>query len=162
MNNSPSILPTGAAAVTLEIEIEASLSATWQAMIGDVGQWWRADFLVCEGSKGMNLEPKIGGLLFETSQGGGTGFVWGQIIRFEPNEHLAFTAQIVPPWGGPAQSVVQISLTESGEAGQKRTKLTLNDSLIGYLTEETLDNVKAGWQMLFGEGGLKSHVESQN
>lgn len=158
MTTTPSILPTGAATLSLEIEIDASPGTTWQAMIADIGQWWRADFLVCTDSQGMSLEPKIGGLLSETSKGGGTGFAWGQVIRFEPEEHLAFTAQIVPPWGGPAQSVVQINLSA---AGQDRTKLTLTDSLIGHLTDELLGNVKDGWNMLFGEGGLKSHAESK-
>ena len=157
MTAPSSILPTGAATVTLEIEIAAPLAATWNTMIEDIGKWWRADFLVCRDSRGMSLEPRVGGLLSETARGDGTGFVWGQIIRFEPDAHLAFTAQIVPPWGGPAQSVVQINLESSGPG----TKLTLSDSLIGHLTDELLGNMADGWNLLFGEGGLKSCVEGR-
>lgn len=161
MNTKESILPSGAATVTLEVEIDASPDTTWSTMIQEIGHWWRTDFLICKESLGMTLEPKLGGLIFETSKGEGTGFVWGQVIRFEPAEHLAFTALIVPPWGGPAQSVVQISLAASGERGAESTKLSLRDSLIGHLTNEFLSNVQEGWSMLFGGGGLKSYLESK-
>jgi hypothetical protein len=45
------------------------------------------------------------------------------------------------------------------EAGEDTTKLTLTDSLIGHLTEELLGNMVDGWRQLFGDGGLKSHLE---
>ena len=106
----------------------------------------------------MHLEPRLGGMLFEKMEGGG-GFVWGSVISFQPNKHLAYVAQIVPPWGGPAQSVVQIALaTNESDSG---TALTLTDSLIGYVTEDLTSSLDEGWSQLYGDGGFKTYVESK-
>ena len=83
------------------------------------------------------------------------------MLSFQPDTNLSFTTQIVPPWGGPALTVVTITLAPSKSNPEDATVLTLQDSLIGHLTEETLDNMNEGWNQLFGEGGLKSFVESQ-
>lgn len=128
-------------------------------MIDDIGTWWRSDFLICEGSLGMHLEPRIGGMLFEKLDGG-AGFVWGSVISFLPEKNLSYVAQIVPPWGGPAQSVVQLDLAPVEGRANKATTLTLTDSLIGHVTDELTSSLDEGWQQLYGEGGLKSYVES--
>ncbi len=159
MSTKKELLSAGAANVTITIQIEASVAKTWQSMIEEIGQWWRADFLICEGSRGMHLEPKVGGMLFEKLDGG-AGFVWGNVISFQPEKHLAYVAQIVPPWGGPAQSVVQISL-EAAKDDDGKTTLTLTDSLIGHVTEDLVSCLDEGWRQLFGDGGLKSHVEAK-
>ncbi len=158
MNTKKELLPAGVANVTIEIEIKAPIAKTWALMIRDIGRWWRKDFLICENSQGMTIEPKVGGLLREKMPGEGTGYAWGQIISFQPESHLAYTAQVVPPWGGPAQSVVQISLQAGASA--ERTLLTLTDSLIGHLSDDLLSSLDDGWRQLYGEGGLKTHVES--
>lgn len=158
MSTSKEVLSAGAANVMIEIDIQAPRSKTWQTMIADIGHWWRKDFLICEDSQGMTIDPRVGGLLCEHTKGEGTGFAWGQIISFQPDTHFAYIAQIVPPWGGPAQSVVQISLRD-GET-QETTVLTLTDSLIGHVSDELLGCLDDGWRQLFGEGGLKSYVEA--
>ena len=79
------LLSAGAANVVIEVPIAAPASEVWRAMVEDIGAWWRGDFLVCEGSLGMALEPRVGGLLFERSPGGdGCGLAWGQVIAFQP------------------------------------------------------------------------------
>ena len=101
MSNERQLLPAGAANLKIEIEIEAPVGKTWQTMVGDVGKWWRQDFLICEGSKGMYLDQMVGGKLYEKTDDDGGGFVSGKVISFQPERHLAYVAQIVPPWGGP-------------------------------------------------------------
>ena len=160
MNTEKQRLTAGAANVIVPIEIAAPVAQTWQPMITEIGQWWRKDFLVCEGSLGMNLEPRIGGLLFEKLEGDG-GFAWGHVISFQPNKHLAYVAQIVPPWGGPAQSVVQIALEPGKEDPESATVLTLTDSLIGHMNDELLSCLDDGWRQLYGEGGFKSYIEAK-
>ena len=54
---------------------------------------------------------------------------------------------------------VHMAARRRDEAGEDTTKLTLTDSLIGHLTEELLGNMVDGWRQLFGDGGLKSHLE---
>lgn len=152
------ILSTGAANVVIEIEIDAPVSKTWNAMIQDISQWWRQDFLICEDSAGMTLDPRVGGLLFERAGDDGCGYAWGSIISFQPESHLAYVAQIVPPFGGPAQSVVQIALES---AGNDQTKLTLTDSIIGHVTDDLFSCLEDGWKMLYADGGLKTYVESK-
>ena len=158
MENEKQIRSCSTAVVSVEIEIEADLRTTWESMVGDIGSWWRSDFLICEESKGMTLEPRVGGLLRERTAKEGCGYAWGQIIWFQPETHLAYLAQIVPPWGRPAQSVVQIALAEMANG---RTKLTLTDAIIDNLTDEFLESLDEGWRQLYGEGVLKSYVESK-
>lgn len=161
MSEEKTILPGGAAHVTVEINIAAPIATVWKSMIEDIGSWWRKDFLVCEGSLGMNLEPRIGGTLHEKLPEEGAGFVWGSIISFQPERHLGYVAQIVPPFGGPAQSVVQIALEPGKDSPGESTLLTLTDSLIGHIGDELLSCLDEGWRQLYGEGGLKTHVESK-
>ncbi len=157
MSEKTQILSCHAAHISIDIDISASVEKTWGHMVDDIGQWWRPDFLVCEGSRGMRLEPRLGGLVFEETGDGGCGFAWGHIISFQPNSQLAYIAQIVPPWGGPAQSVVQITLKPAADG---RTLLTLTDSIIGHLSDDLTSSLDEGWRQLYGEGGLKSFVES--
>ena len=110
----------------------------------------------------MHLEPKIGGLLHEKVDDDGGGFVWGSIISFQPEKNLTYIAQIVPPWGGPAQSVVQIGLEPVEGRETEATILTLTDSLIGHVSDELADSLDEGWRQLYGDGGLKSYVESRH
>jgi uncharacterized protein YndB with AHSA1/START domain len=160
MSKETSILPVGAANVTIEITINAPVSKTWNTMIANIGQWWRKDFLICEDSQGMTLEPRIGGLLRENAGAADCGFVWGNIISYQPQSHLAYIAQIVPPWGGPAQSVVQISLKPGADDPENSTLLTLTDSIVGHLTDDLVSGLDEGWNQLYGEGGLKTYVEA--
>ena len=160
MNTEKQLLTAGAANVTLTIDIEATVVQTWRALIDDVGQWWQQDFLGCENSLGMNFTPGVGGMLFEKTKDGG-GYVWGNVISFQPPKQLAYVAQVVPPWGGPAQSVVQINLAPSESRPDDATVLTLIDSLIGHVTEETMSSLGEGWGQIYGDGGLKTYVESK-
>lgn len=153
------ILSGGAATVSIEIPIEAPVERIWRAMIDDIRLWWRKDFLVCEGSLGMYLEPRIGGLLHERTGEPGCGFVWGTVFSFQPNRQLSYTACIAPPWGGPVQSIVQINLEPREDAGGARTVLRLTDSLTGHIDDSLLASLDDGWRQLYGEGGLKSFVE---
>lgn len=158
MSEQRELLSTGAANVVIEIQIEAPRKTTWKAMIEDIRDWWRADFLVCENSQGMRMEARLGGLLYE-EVGVGAGFAWGQIISFQPPRHLAYVAHVIPPWGGPAQSVVQLELEETADG--KATRLTLTDSIVGHLGEDLPDCLAAGWRQLYGDDGLKSFVEAR-
>ncbi len=158
MSRETELLSCHAANVSVEIQIQANLATTWLSMVEQTSEWWRGDFLICENSKGMKIDPRVGGLVAEIVEGEGCGFAWGQIISFQPNSHFAYVAQIVPPWGGPAQSVVQISLEPIGD---ESTRLTLTDSIIGHLSDDLVASLDEGCRQLFGEGGLKGFVESK-
>ncbi len=155
MSTQPELLAVHAVNLTIDIAIDADVASTWKAMIEDVGQWWRADFCICKGST-MAMDARVGGMMYEKLPDG-AGFAWGNLISFQPNKHLAYVTYVIPPWAGPAQSVVQIALAENPDGS---TLLTLTDSLIGHLTEEHLASTKDGWRLLYGEGGLKSFIES--
>ena len=158
MSEETKLLSCHAATVSVEIRIQADVATTWSSMVEQTSEWWSRDFLICEDSTGMKIEPRVGGLVIETVKGDGCGFAWGQIISFQPNSHFAYIAQIVPPWGGPAQSVVQISLEKIEDDS---TLLTLTDSIIGHLSDDLIASLDGGWRQLYGEGGLKSHAESK-
>ncbi len=160
MNTEKQRLTAGAAHVVIKIEINAPVAKIWRSMVEDITLWWPQDFLICEGSRGMYLGPRVGGMLYEKSDDNGGGYCWGNVISFQPEKHLAYVAQVVPPWGGPAQSVVQIALAPEPAAGESATVLTLTDSLIGHVHDELLGSLDEGWRQVFGEGGLKTFVEN--
>lgn len=160
MSNENKILPVGAANVTVEITINAPVTKTWNLMINNIGQWWRQDFLICEDSRGMTIDPRVGGLVRENAGATDCGYVWGNIISYQPRHHFAYIAQIVPPWGGPAQSVVQIALDPDEDSPEDVTRLTLTDSIVGHVTEDLVSCLDEGWRQLYGEGGLKTYVEA--
>ena len=70
-------LTAGAANVVIKIEINAPVAKAWRNLNEDISQWWRADFLICEGSKGMHLAPRVGGMLFEKTDDNGGGIAGG-------------------------------------------------------------------------------------
>lgn len=140
--------------IELKIEINAQRERVWQAIVEEIGQWWRKDFFVYENAK-LILEPYPGGRLYEDA-GNGAGGLWFTVMNISPPTMLEFYGHLAPQWGGPATTIVRLTLKESGDI----TTLHVSDALFGCLTENTEKQVSEGWRMLFGEG-LKQYVEKK-
>ena len=138
--------------VELEVRINADKTTVWNALINDVGSWWRKDFHAYEHST-IQLEPRAGGRLFETSATGAEG-IWYNVIALIPEKVLDMAGHLMPQFGGPATTLLRVSLQEDGDT----TVVKISDSIFGRLGDAVLNNVTEGWRLLFEEG-LKPYIE---
>lgn len=138
--------------IELELVIQAPRERVWQAIVKEIGKWWRQDFYVHENARFV-LEAHPGGRLYEDA-GNGAGGLWGSIMNIAPPAWLQWVGHLAPQYGGPAISIVDLRLEESKGA----TRLHLTDALFGCLQEEAQKQIQEGWRLLFEEG-LKPFVE---
>ena len=149
------ILDCRIAIVELEIQIAAPRARVWKAIVDETSLWWRKDFYVGKRPKGMVFEPRVGGRMYE-DWGDGAGVLWATVFSFAPEQWLDLRGEISPAFGGPRTWQLHCELKDKG----KGTHIQLIDSSIGKIDNEGAEAVRDGWEMLFGEGGLKGFVES--
>ncbi len=140
--------------LVVEIELLASVPKVWEALLNEASLWWTEEFLGIPGSKCIKLEPWAGGRLYEESENG--SILWANILSIVPQKGIDFLGWMSPAYGGPCFTMICITLaaTENG------TKFTLNDSLVGDVSEGTEANLDEGWKMLFGTM-FKNYVEGK-
>ena len=146
MNNEPAM----AATFELRIEISAVPEKVWRALVHDIKHWWPAEFLTSDKSRGVTLEAKPGGRLFE-DYGDESGLLWYRVVAIEHGTSLSLAGHLLPPFGGPAMTALFLHLSENSDG----TILTIRDSIVGVV--DRYDPVE-DWRLLFG-GGLKQFVE---
>jgi uncharacterized protein YndB with AHSA1/START domain len=137
----------------LEIQINAPRAAVWQALVDETNAWWLPDFhMVGEGSV-VSFDARAGGQLIETKPDGGS-LLWYTVQMCAPQESLHLVGFCAPEWGGPATTMLRLKL-EDTDGG---TLLSVSDALVGRVTDESLESLRAGWLQLFTDG-LKSFAE---
>ena len=138
----------------LEIAIDASREAVWNALTEETNAWWLPDFhMVGEGST-VSFDARAGGQLIETKEDG-AGLLWYTVHMCTPGESIHMVGHVFPQWGGPATSLLHMALEERD--GQ--TVLRVTDSHHGQVSEANLRSLEEGWTWLFTDG-LKQHVEA--
>ena len=101
----------------------------------------------------VTLESQAGGRLYE--QNGDQHLLWYTVLAIQKNESLDLVGYINAKYGGPATTMLNVIL--SGVSAT-RTTLRISDSLYGRVTDDLVNSLNSGWQMLF-EDGLKAFVE---
>ena len=140
--------------IELEVSIQAPRARVWGAIINEVGSWWHPDFYAIPGAT-ITLEPRAGGRLYEKNPDGAEG-LWYTVTAINPERILELVGHLRPEYGGPATSLLKLSLGEKDGV----TKLAITDTLFGSIDENTRKNIGTGWQQLFEEG-LKAYLENQ-
>jgi hypothetical protein len=146
------ILPVAAHEARLEFMLHATAAQVWQALVKDTTAWWPKTFYTSPKTKRFVIEPKLGGMMGELT-GPGEGLVWYRVIGVEKAASLLLAGYLLPPWAGPASSMLRLTLASSG----KETKLEITEFTFGVLGE--CKSVE-GWRELF-EGHFVPHVEAQ-
>lgn len=141
-----------AATYELEIPIAAPREAVWRALTEEPSHWWLPDFHMVGADSEIVFDARAGGQLLEQGEGG--SLVWYTVQMCVPGESLHLCGHVFPKWGGPSTSFFSLELVES-EAG---TVLRVQDAHLGRFAPAYLDELRAGWSLLFGEG-LKPWVE---
>ena len=126
-----------------EIHIMAPAERVWQALTAETVAWWPRDFYVGTKPRGFQVEPRVGGRVFE-DWGDGEGVLWATVNVFRKGEELQWVGDLSPDFGGPARSITSFKLVAAGEG----TRLEFRDSPYGALDEKALGNLESGWKWL--------------
>jgi len=140
--------------VEVEITINKSKQHVWDAIINETGSWWHKDFYAIENSK-IILEAFAGGRLYEKADNGNEG-LWYVVSAIYPADSIEFVGHLRPEYGGPATSLLKLSLSENNQV----TTLRISDSLFGVVDEANKQSVDSGWKLLFTDG-LKKYLEEK-
>ena len=151
----PQAAKFGVIDVKLDVRIDASPAQVWRAIVRDATKWWPRDFYTGANPKAFTFEDKLGGRVYESWSNGG-GLVWYDVIGVDPNRSLLMRGQLTARYGGPAMSLLEITL----EADGKQTTLHLHDNVFGVIGAKMKDSLVAGWKLLM-EDSLKKFVESK-
>ena len=148
---TPSVpAPLGATEVRLEILIHAAQARVWDALVKETAAWFPKSFHISENTRFV-LEPRLGGMMGEIGRRG-EGVVWYRVIGVEKPGSLLLAGYLLPPWAGPATSLLRLTLTAVSPA---ETKLEVTDSTFGKVGE--CDNAD-GWRQIFSDH-FRPHAE---
>jgi uncharacterized protein YndB with AHSA1/START domain len=138
----------------VEVPILAPLERVWHALVEDTGVWWPREFYTDAQARSVVLEARPGGRMFE-DWGEGGGRVWYTVMGLQPGRMLELAGHLQPAMGGPATSLVQVTLEERKGGG---TLLRLVDALQGRVSDQSAVRAEEGWRALLA-GAFKTYVE---
>jgi DNA-binding transcriptional ArsR family regulator len=134
--------------VALDVSIEASQSDAFHALTRDTGGWWGHPF-VSSGATSLVLEPRLGGLLIEQRDGGGS--VLAAVSSWTDDRHLELTG---PFHLGLAVGIAVFELLPADDG----TSLQFSFRAFGPI-EGSADQYANGWRELVAVR-LKTLVET--
>lgn len=140
-------LETRALQYELEVAIEADRATVWSALTEDIDAWWLPDFHMVAPDSTVSLEAHAGGRLVERRADGGS-LTWYEVQHCIPGAAVHLVGHLSPDWGGPATTMLSITLHPKGDA----TTLRIRDALFGVVTQDTASSLQSGWRQLFAEG----------
>lgn len=73
-----------------DIQISAPREIVWNLTLGHVNEWWQEG--LTEGSRGVFIEPQVGGRLWEKFDDDGNGILYGNVIMIDPPETINFSS----------------------------------------------------------------------
>ena len=136
--------PLAANEAHLEFILHAAPARVWHALVKETSDWWPQTFHTSPRTKRFVIEPKLGGMMGEVF-GAGQGLVWYRVIGVEKEASLLLSGHLLPPWAGPASTMLRLKLTSTGK---NETKLEVTEYTFGVLGD---CNTAEGWRDLFGD-----------
>ena len=135
--------------VALDVSIAAPRSEVFAALTADPGGWWGHPYLRPD-SKGLSLEPRLGGLVAETWEDGGA--VLATVTGWTDDRYLQLTG---PFHLGLALGIATFELSDS-EGG---TSVKFSFHAFGAIEPQLVERFAEGWTELVGRR-LKTLVET--
>lgn len=136
-----------------EVSVAATPERVWRALVEEIGQWWRAGFYALPDARGMRIEPRIGGAMYEHADDG-SAVVWGTVIGLQPGRLIDFAGNLTAAFGGPAHVLLRFEVAAGGGA----TVVKVTESRVGNVAGDAAASTKKAWALLL-EGGLKPFAE---
>ena len=129
--------------IKLIVNISATPERVFSLLTNNISDWWGKPYLSNQNSTQITLQPKIGGLLFE-SQGTDYYYKWGEVSRLKKNEILEITGTLSMP--NAMFGRITFTLEKKGEG----TKVELLHKAYGDLLDESKQKYTNGWNNLIG------------
>jgi DNA-binding transcriptional ArsR family regulator/uncharacterized protein YndB with AHSA1/START domain len=135
--------------VEQEVLIKDTPAKVFEAMTNDVSSWWH--HRTRDDSKGVYLEPSVGGRFYEDYDGSGSGALYCTVTHVDPAKELYLSG----PMGmvDPVIGNIKFLYEESGGG----TLLKLSHHAIGEIGEERMKGYNQGWEELLQR--LKGLIE---
>ncbi len=140
----------GVSTVEVETVIKAAPVRVWRALAVQTPAWWPRTHFV-GAARGMHIEPKLGGRMYE-DWGRGAGVTWATVIAVDPPRSLILEGVLLARFGGPATSILEFELMPAGKA----TRLRVTDTAFGRLDAGPRDSTREGWTAILD--ALRKHV----
>jgi hypothetical protein len=137
---------------TFTLHLDADAERAWGALTTEMGTWWSCDLTALGGR--MELEPWLGGRLFETTEDAG-GALWGTVGVIVPGKKVVCFGELSPDFGGPARTCHSFEVALHGGGG---STLTYKDHVWGAVSEGLGATLIEGWKGILG--GLQSHLKA--
>jgi DNA-binding transcriptional ArsR family regulator/uncharacterized protein YndB with AHSA1/START domain len=135
--------------VALDVEIAAPRRVVFAALTEDPGGWWGHPYLRSE-TTDLILEPKLGGLVLETWDGGGA--VLATVTGWTEDRYLQLTG---PFHLGLALGTATFQLSDRGDG----TNIEFSFRAIGAIESQLVERFAEGWAELVSRR-LKTLVET--
>jgi uncharacterized protein YndB with AHSA1/START domain len=146
-------LKTGAFAVEHELVLPGAPETIYDAITGDISEWWDHSFT--ESPKKFYIEAKPGGGFWEIFDDSGDGVLHATVIYAERGKFLRFDG----PLGLSGKALHMVHTYEFNHAGTDSTRLKVTVQASGEMEDglaETVD--KVWWHFLVEQ--FKPYVES--
>jgi len=132
-----------------EVVIEADPGRVFDGLL-DVDAWW--SYRYSADSKGLVLEPRVGGRFYEFFDEADEGALYGVVTLFKRPEQIVISGSI-----GMSEAIIGLVQFEL-EAHERGTLLKLSHQATGPISQATREGYTVGWKALLGEN-LKQFVE---
>jgi hypothetical protein len=134
------------------VAVRAESHRVWRALVDETSRWWREGFFALAESRGMRIEPILGGRMYEWADDG-SAVVWFTVIGVQPGRSLDLAGHLTPAFGGPATAMLRLEVTPDG-AG---SLVKVTESRVGCIASDAVASTQKAWQILLD--GLRNHVE---
>ena len=131
----------GSMRIELEVPIAAPPENVFEALTGDVSDWWGRPYVHSDGAKAIRVEPWVGGRCWE-DQGNNEGALYATIVSVARPKELKMAGPF--GMGGFCHSVVTYTLEPKG----KGTLLKVSHVAAGEIDDEARGQYSAGWEDL--------------
>lgn len=146
-------LPTGAFSVELELVLPGAPETIYDAITGDIGDWWDHSF--SQSPKRFYLEAKPGGGFWEIFDDSGDGVLHATVIYAQRGKILRFDG----PLGLSGKAVHMIHTFAFSHAGTDSTRLKLTVRAAGEMEPGWPATVDQVWWHFLVER-FKPYIES--
>lgn len=136
-----------------ELTLPGSPEDIYDAMTGEIGDWW--DHKFSENPISFRIEPRPGGKFLEIFDEAGNGVQHGEVIWAQRGKRLTFEG----PLGFNGYSYHLAATWQYEAAGEDSTKLTAVIRFHGQISEEEAAAIDGVWKYFLVDR-LKPHIES--
>lgn len=124
-------------------EISTNKEMVYTILTSNIRDWWGKPYVMDTKATNIILEPKLGGILYETWDTNG-GYKWGEVSALQKGELIEITGPLA--MSKAIYGKVSFILTENNG----KTKVHLSHKAYGELTEEDRERYTNGWKNLIG------------